>query len=279
MRLCGANFNKNFAPMKYLISTAELLAEPSTGIVVFDCRFNLMDKHQGEQQYQKGHIPGAYYLNLETQMSSPVAQHGGRHPLPDLNDFAHYLKEAGVNQHTMIVLYDDSRMAYAARAWWLLQLCGHTNVKILNGGFTAWIAAGGAIDRRTPAKKAGNFKLQVQQQLSIDRTEIVQQHSNLTLVDSREEKRFLGKEEPIDPIAGHIPEALNYFWQEVTDEKGFMKSVEFQQARWQIIKNKNNIVIYCGSGVTACVNLLSLSICGIDAKLYPGSWSDWCSYL
>jgi len=169
-------------------------------------------------------------------------------------------------------------MAYAARAWWLLKFMGHQDVRILNGGFNAWVEIHGAIDRREPAFKVGNFKAVSQANQTIDRDYILSNKS-LTLIDSREPRRFQGLEEPIDPIAGNIPNAVNYFWQDITDEQALVKSLEWQKIHWAALTNTNDIGVYCGSGVTACVNIFSLHLCGINAKLYSGSWSDWCSYL
>ena len=261
-----------------LISATELRALIGKATVVLDCRFNLMDKTQGQSLYRQGHIPGAYYVDLERDLSSAVQTHGGRHPLPDFEFLQNKLRSFGINQHTTVVVYDDSRLAYAARAWWLLKHLGHADVRILDGGFNSWVALNGAQDRREPALKLGNFKVAVQPNQTVDRNNILANEA-LTLIDSREARRYQGLEEPIDPIAGHIPNALNFFWQDVTDEKGFIKPVEWQQDHWKDVSTNNNLAVYCGSGVTACVNIFSLHLCGIDAKLYPGSWSDWCSYL
>lgn len=264
--------------MNHFISSEQLKTQ-LTKVVIFDCRFNLMNKILGSEQYRTGHIPGAYYLDLEKDLSSAVETHGGRHPLPDIETFSKKLSAAGVNQYSTIVVYDDSRMAYAARAWWLLRYCGHQQVLILDGGFNGWVAAGGAIDRREPTQKNGNFKAVIQQDWIANRTDILQAGPAFTLIDSREAKRYRGEEEPIDPIAGHIPGALNYCWQDATTEQGFIKPETAQQLRWNDLDKRDNLVVYCGSGVTACVNILSLEMSGITAKLYPGSWSDWCSYL
>lgn len=265
-----------------LLSASELHNQLGKDTVVIDCRFNLMNKAQGLLEYQQGHLPGAYHLDLEKHLSSPVQVHGGRHPLPDIEQLQETLRRAGVYQHSRVVLYDDSRLAYAARAWWLLRYLGHTNVLILDGGFKAWVAFNGAIDKREPAVKSGNFKANVQPNFVVNRDAILQLNSGV-LIDSREPRRFQGLEEPIDPIAGHIANAVNYPWQDITDERGFMRPLEWQTAHWNnLILNldpQENIVVYCGSGVTACVNILSLHILGVEAKLYPGSWSDWCSYL
>ena len=261
-----------------LITAEQLQAQIGKGVVVIDCRFNLMDKNQGYQQYRAGHIPGAWYFHLEHDLSAPVAEHGGRHPLPGADILADKLRRAGVNQQTPIVVYDDSRMAFAARAWWLIRHLGHEHVAILDGGYQAWCALGGMQDRREPTPRAGNFRANFTTQDVVSYNDIQEQKSSMTLIDSREARRFAGLEEPIDPIAGHIPGALNYPWQEVTDEQGYIKPADWHQQRWQSLPDKHNLVVYCGSGVTACVNLLSLYLSGIEARLYPGSWSDWCSY-
>ncbi|MGV8835692.1 sulfurtransferase [Cellvibrio sp.] len=259
--------------------TSEQLKTQLGKVVIFDCRFNLINKTLGREQYRAGHIPGAYFLDLEKDLSSETGTHGGRHPLPDTETLSKKLRSAGVNQHSLIVVYDDSRMGYAARAWWLLRYFGHSQVLILDGGFTGWISAGGAIDRREPTIKNGNFKASLQEDWIVNRDDILLAGSSFTLIDSRETKRYLGEEEPIDPVAGHIPGALNYFWQDATTEQGFIQSDEVQRKRWADLTGRDNLVVYCGSGVTACVNLLSLEMSGVKAKLYPGSWSDWCSYL
>lgn len=259
--------------------TSEQLKTQLGKVVIFDCRFNLMNKTLGGEQYRAGHIPGAYFLDLEKDLSSETGTHGGRHPLPDADTLSKKLCAAGVNQHSVIVVYDDSRMGYAARAWWLLRYFGHSQVLILDGGFTSWVTAGGAIDRREPAVKNGNFKATLQKDWIVNRDDILQAGSGFTLIDSREAKRYRGEEEPIDPVAGHIPGALNYFWQDATTEQGFIQSDEMQLKRWTSLPSRENLVVYCGSGVTACVNLLSLEMSGVKAKLYPGSWSDWCSHL
>ena len=261
-----------------IISAQELQTQLGKNILVIDCRFNLVDKNQSLLQYIQGHVPGAYYFDLEQDFSSPAMIHGGSHPLPNIEQLQEKLRRAGVNQHSNIVLYDDSRMAYAARAWWLLHYMGHSNVQILDGGFDAWVELKGALDKREPAMKAGHFTAKIQASRIANREDILQS-KNVYLIDSREPRRFQGVEELIDPIAGNIAGAVNYPWQEITNEKGFMKPIEWQKNYWKNVATTENVVVYCGSGVTACVNILSLHLCGIDAKLYPGSWSDWCSYL
>lgn len=260
-----------------LITAPLLRAQIGKGVVIIDCRYSLADKSLGPNQYREGHLPGAYYFDLEHDLSGPRKDHGGRHPLPDKEIFAQKLRDAGVNRQSLIVVYDDSRMAYAARAWWLIRYLGHEQVAILDGGYRHWCQTGGALDRREPTAKNGNFRIQESRTTYVERDRLLGS-SDLTLIDSREPRRYAGLEEPIDPVAGHIPGALNYPWQDITDEQGLIKPLPWQKEHWKDLPKQDELVVYCGSGVTACVNLLSLHLCGIDAKLYPGSWSDWCSY-
>jgi len=251
-------------------------------VVIIDCRFSLADGDLGQKQYQESHIPGAFYLDLNRDLASAVGTHGGRHPLPNITELADKLSAIGINSsETLVVVYDDSRLAFAARLWWLLRYMGHSKVALLDGGFSAWKAAGHPVTDVLPDRPHGQFVTQLQQDLAVD-IEQVKQRKDLpetVLIDSRESERYAGLREPIDPIAGHIPGAVNYPWQGVTDETGKVRSTSEQKQRWAELETAEEIIVYCGSGVTACVNLLSLEIAGIpDAKLYVGSWSDWCSY-
>lgn len=253
---------------------ADHLNDPNVAIA--DCRFALMQPELGRQQYREGHIPGAYYFDLNQDLSSPVQKHGGRHPLPDPEQFAHKLSQLGITPSTLVVAYDDSRFGFAARFWWLLRYFGHENVRVLDGGFANWQNLGYPVTSIVPTERAGNFTPEIQSDWIADIAAV--KSGTSTLIDSREAERYRGEREPIDPIAGHIPGAVNYPWQLVTDDRGFLKTPEALKKHWSGIKD--DPIVYCGSGVTACVNLLALAASGIDrAKLYPGSWSDWCSYL
>jgi thiosulfate/3-mercaptopyruvate sulfurtransferase len=261
------------------------LDHPQT--VIVDCRFALTDPTLGRQQYQTSHIPGAYYFDLNQDLSGPVGKHGGRHPLPDLDAFAEKLAAIGVysgsgHEPTLIVAYDDSRLAFAARFWWLVRYLGHDRVAVLDGGFSGWQATGYPTTSAVPDLKPGKVvpHLRSDWVVDIETVKARKDLPNTALIDSREEKRYRGEHEPIDPIAGHIPGALNYPWQDVTNSSGYLLPQSAQQQRWATLSHPEEIVVYCGSGVTACVNLLSLEIAGIQiGKLYAGSWSDWCSYL
>jgi thiosulfate/3-mercaptopyruvate sulfurtransferase len=251
-------------------------------VAIIDCRFSLAEPQLGRSQYEAGHIPGAYYLDLTYDLSSPVTVHGGRHPLPDPDQLAHKLTQMGLTAQSWVIAYDDSRFAYAARVWWLLRWLGHQRVAVLNGGLAAYQSAGYPLTQEIPSPRTGNFIPHVRAQQALDKTTVDErkQLPTVALVDSREPARYRGEQEPIDPVAGHIPGAVNFPWQQVTDEQGYLRSPTDLQAHWQAIADTPEIIVYCGSGVTACVNLLALTAAGIThGKLYAGSWSDWCSYL
>ncbi|NCF19708.1 MAG: sulfurtransferase [Haliea sp.] len=263
-----------------------LLAEPEellgeSDALIVDCRFSLADPDEGRALYRQGHIPGAVYLDLNRDLSGPVGEHGGRHPLPDPEDFAATLANCGIGPDTLVIAYDDNRLAFAARLWWLMHSLGYRPPRLLDGGYQAFLAAGGeaCIDIPEPSlgqvPKAPAFS----GYCDIDGLRALQA-AGAMLVDSREEKRFEGLEEPIDPVAGHIPGAINRPWQGVTTDSGRLRDAGGLQGHWGDALEAEQLVVYCGSGVTACVNLFSLTLLGReDATLYAGSWSDWCSYL
>jgi thiosulfate/3-mercaptopyruvate sulfurtransferase len=290
------------APIVSATWLSQHLDDPQT--IVIDCRFELTNPQAGRQHYEVSHIPGAFYFDLNQDLSSPVGQHGGRHPLPDPGILAAKLTAIGIFSSsasssvetptqvpTQVILYDDSRLAYAARAWWLLRYLGHEQVAVLNGGWGGWQTAGHPVTAALPTPRSGNFipRIQPNWVVGINEVKALKDLPTVALVDSREGDRYRGEREPIDPVAGHIPGAVNYPWQEVTDEQGYLRSPTEQQQRWAALAGEAlaegtdapaAILVYCGSGVTACVNLLSLELAGIETgKLYAGSWSDWCSYL
>jgi len=262
-----------------LIEPAQLLAGHNA--VVFDCRFALADPLEGRMLYEQGHIPGAHYLDLNRDLAGPLEKHGGRHPLPDPTTFAATLARFGVGPQSEVVAYDDSRLAFAARLWWLLRALGYRAPRLLNGGYRAFLNAGGVpeIDIPVPQSIAPLPVAGFRGYCDIDGLREIQAHGAL-LVDSREPRRYAGLEEPIDPVAGHIPGAINRPWQGVTDADGSVLDTAGLRTHWGEALDAERLVVYCGSGVTACVNLFSLALLGReDATLYAGSWSDWCTYL
>ena len=263
-----------------LIEVDELNAQLNNTIVL-DCRFSLADAGAGEQNYQVGHIPGAFYCHLDKHLSGEKGERGGRHPMPSAHDFQLQLMRWGIETDSAVVVYDDQRCGFAARAWWLLTLADVRNVRILNGGYQAWIDANRPQDRRraivNSATAVPSQPLQFNQQRLQHYADVID-NTDLLLIDSREATRYRGESEPIDPIAGHIPEAINMPWLEVTDDKGYLQPIEFHQRRWQFLQDTDKTpVVYCGSGVTACVNLFSAALAGYSPSIYPGSWSDWCN--
>ena len=253
-------------------------------VVVVDVRFSLANPNLGRSQYQTGHISGAYYLDLDEDLSDSVEQHGGRHPLPDWSVFVEKLTQIGINSAppTQVVVYDDSRFAFAARFWWMLRYLGHEEVSILDGGIRAWKSAGLPLSKDIPAQRKGDFAPKLQKDWTVDIRTVRQRKDGLgvTIVDARSPERFRGEVEPIDPIAGSIPGAINAFWQDASTEKGYLKDAETLAGYWSGLNPMDKIIVYCGSGVTACVDLFSMAVAGHPMyKLYPGGWSDWCSYL
>lgn len=262
-----------------LVQPQQLLSDHQA--VLVDCRFSLANSAEGEHLYRQGHIPGAFYMHLENDLSGRPGEHGGRHPLPAPEAFAARLASCGIGRDTAVIAYDDSRLAFAARFWWLMRSLGYRPPRLLDGGYQGFLSAGGNVQSEVPPPLAGDSLGSLAFTGCCDIGELRQsQAAGALLVDSREQKRYQGIEEPIDPVAGHIPGAVNRPWQDVTDDNGRVKDDAGLQAHWGDALESESLVVYCGSGVTACVNLFSLALLGRDeAILYGGSWSDWCSYL
>ncbi|MEL7070539.1 MAG: sulfurtransferase [Cyanobacteria bacterium J06581_3] len=290
-------------PSSYLVDVqwlAEQVLQPSAdqrseasgvsgdrNLVIIDTRFALSAPTAGYEQYLAGHIPGAYYLDLNQDLSSPVQSHGGRHPLPNWDCFTQKLNQLGIysaapNGPTQIVIYDNSRFAFAARLWWMLRYLGHEQAAILDGGIQAWEKAGFPLTKEIPPKQAGDFQPQPQADwvVPIETLRERKHLSEVVMIDSRSPERWRGEVEPIDPIAGSVPGSINSFWKNISTEAGNLKPVGELIKHWSSLSPDDEIIVYCGSGVTACVNLFSLVMAGHPMhKLYPGGWSDWCSYL
>lgn len=254
----------------------------SPGLVILDCRFSLMQPGAGEDSYQKSHIPGAYYCHLEKDLSGPVITHGGRHPLPDLKTFQSFIEGVGINNETIVVAYDNGEGSYASRLWWLMKYIGHQEVYVLNGGFKSWEEAHYPVNSNLPSKSTASYELNIKSEMLATYEEVKKvaelPQQGTTLIDSREEKRYQGLEEPIDRIPGRIPGAINKFWIEGF-QSGLFKPVEEQKERFKDLDEGSNYIVYCGSGVTAAPNFLVLHELGFkNLKLYIGSYSDWVSY-
>ncbi|MEY9096753.1 sulfurtransferase [Paenibacillus sp. RC84] len=267
---------RNIVSLEWLY---EHLQDPD--LLIADCRFALGEPWSGRQDYSIDHIPGAFYVDLEEDMSGEKREHGGRHPLPDLGAFSMRASAIGVNASKTVVAYDDQGGAMAARLWWMLRFLGHERVYVLDRGYSQWKAAGYPVTAEAPQASPATFSPKVQRHMlaSMDEVKAKLGEKGTVLIDSREGARYRGEQEAIDPVAGHIPGARNRFWKDALDAEGSWRSAEEQKERFRGLENAEELIVYCGSGVTACPNVLALEEAGIPGvKLYAGSWSDWISY-
>lgn len=271
-----------------LISATELRALQAAGtpLVLLDCGFDLGDPAAGERAYAAGHLPGAHYAHLDRDLSGPKTGRNGRHPLPAREAIASRLGQWGVAPGMQVVTYDDQGMPYAARAWWLLRWLGHGAVAVLDGGRAAWLAAGGALSTDAPAAGSGPaypaaaapaMPLIAAQDLLARLGDV--QAGSLKLLDARAGERFRGEVEPMDPVAGHIPGATQRLFKDNLAADGRFKPAEQLRGEFTALGAAGaNSVQQCGSGVTACHNLLAMAHAGLGVStLYAGSWSEWCS--
>lgn len=265
-----------------LISTDELAAHlDDPQWVIIDCRFVLSKPEAGRALYRQSHIPGARYAHLNKDLSSTVSADSGRHPLPDPYVLAEKLGQWGIDKQTQVVVYDDTFGAMAVRMWWLLRWLGHEAVALLNGGLPKWQREKRPMDAELPEVASKAFEMQVNNALWVDAHTVdsIREHSDHTLIDARAEERYTGMIEPLDKVAGHIPGAINYPYEDNLDFSGkFMSAEELKEEYKDLIGNKDpaNIIHMCGSGVTACHNILAMEHAGLKgSKLYAGSWSEW----
>lgn len=271
-------------PYTTLVSTSTLAANlDDPDWRVFDCRFSLADVEAGAKSYRRGHIPGARHADLNRDLSSPARSYTGRHPLPDFNVLGRKLGDWGVNKRSQIVVYDDAGGAFAGRMWWLLRSMGHTSIAVLDGGFQQWQKQGLAVTTRLPTVAASQFRVYLDNRQWLNATQVedgLARHG-IALIDARTPERFSGQQEPIDPVAGHVPKALNRPLQTNLDKDGlFLSADQLRRQFSQLISpfQAEQVVHMCGSGVTACHNLLAMEMAGLHgSKLYAGSWSEWIS--
>ncbi|MCR2806034.1 sulfurtransferase [Paenibacillus soyae] len=268
----------NIVSLKWLLAR---MYEPD--IVIVDCRFLMGKPDAGRELYEASHIPGAVYMDLEKDLSAPVEEdgHGGRHPLPDIFDLTVALSRVGIGNESRVVAYDDQGGAMASRLWWLLKYLGHEQVYVLDEGFTAWVNAGFPVSSEQKVLIPAKFLAEVQHSMLAEMAEIQERlgDESLTLIDSREAPRYRGEVEPLDKVAGHIPGAINRFWKDGLSESGAWKDAASQADRFADLDRERELVVYCGSGVTATPNVIALQEAGFTkVRLYAGSWSDWISY-
>ncbi len=249
--------------------------------VIFDCRFSLADVQAGNRAYRQGHIPNARYADLNQNLSAPVKTYTGRHPLPNFANLASQLGRWGVSSRSQVVVYDDASGAFAGRMWWLLRTMGHQNVAILDGDIRHWQKLSLPLTTTLPSFTPNSFRSYPDdhQWLSAVQVENALAANRITLIDARTAERFNGLQEPIDPVAGHVPKALNRPFQANLEKDGrFLPPAQLNQQFKNLIKSRpaEQVVHMCGSGVTACHNLLAMEIAGLSgSKLYAGSWSEW----
>jgi thiosulfate/3-mercaptopyruvate sulfurtransferase len=276
-----------------LVDCATLAAHlADTDWRIFDCRHQLSDPNAGEQAYAAGHLPGAHFLHLDRDLAGPLNGKNGRHPLPDPQQLAQKLAAMGVAKQTQVVVYDDAGGMIAGRLWWLLRWLGHERVAVLDGGIDQWRKEGQALSRETPPSTPTAAPMLFAAELYDERDEhnhtvdVETLLTNLTdgalcVIDARSPDRFRGENETIDPVGGHIPGARNRFFRDNLDADGkFRSAAELRRAFLALLADvaPDHAVMHCGSGVTACHNLLAMEIAGLSgARLYPGSWSEWCS--
>ncbi len=276
--------------MQTLISAADLMAlqaQPTPAgraVVLLDCSFDLADATAGESAHAAGHLPGAVYAHLDRDLSGPKAGPGepsrGRHPLPARDQLAATAGAWGLAPGVQVVVYDAQGGPYAARAWWLLQWLGHADVAVLDGGTAAWLAAGGSLSNEVGvAQPQPPYPTQAPAMPTIDAAALQAALGQLVLIDARAPERYRGEVEPLDPVAGHIPGAVNRLFKLNLQADGrFKPAAELRAEFATLLQPGQPVVQQCGSGVTACHNLLAMAHAGLGvAQLYPGSWSEWCS--
>lgn len=270
--------------MKYttLVSVSDLAAHlDDVAWVVCDCRHDLVKTAVGREAYAQAHIPGARFVQVDNDLSAPLTGRNGRHPLPDPVKFVARLGELGIDSAKQVVTYDASGSAYAARLWWMLRWVGHESVAVLDGGWNAWTAARQRVTAESPAVTPLRFSPTYRMDLARDAAALISgpDKRRPILVDARSPDRFRGENETLDPVAGHIPGARNRFFRLNLGTDGRFKPATALRAEFNELlgaTTPSDVVHYCGSGVTACHNLLAMEIAGLaGSRLYPGSWSEW----
>ncbi|RME86117.1 MAG: sulfurtransferase, partial [Planctomycetota bacterium] len=268
-----------------LVTTDQLLEwsrENPEGLAIIDCRYDLQDHLLGFFAYRESHIPGAVYCQLNQDLAAKPGEQTGRHPLPSLDELEHAMGKLGVTMEKKVVVYDDKGGAFAGRLWWVLRYLGHPQVYLLDGGIPKWIAEEKPLKEGIEEGKGHVFKSFPRQSLLVTKEEILEklQSPLMLLVDARAPERYKGEVEPIDPVAGHIPGAKNLFYQWNLDEHGcFRPKEELLELYSSVIGEvePSQVVFYCGSGVTSCLNLIAMEYLELyGARLYVGSWSEWC---
>ena len=265
-----------------IVTTSELqvhLTDEDWAIV--DCRFDLARAQWGWEEYQKSHIPGAVYADMNHDLAGPITPDSGRHPLPDIQRLSRRLSEWGIGKDTQVVAYDDAGGSFAVRLWWLLRFLGHPSVAVLDGGFPKWTGEGrptaSGIETRPPAEFIPHPAWDML--VTAEEVDRIRQDPSYRLIDARSHDRFSGQNEPIDPVAGHIPGAVNRFYARNLTRQGTFLPPETLREQFSTLLGSidpDHAVVYCGSGITSIHHLLAMELAGLPgARLYLGSWSEW----
>lgn len=248
--------------------------------VIFDCRHELTNPEFGVKAYAQSHVPNALFAHLDRDLAAPLTGRNGRHPLPDPGVFAGWLARMGVSNDRQVIGYDNAGGVYSSRLWWMLRWIGHQSVAVLDGGWQAWLAAGQPVSAEVRVPKPAGFTGKPEES-AVDAKYVLEhlQSPDMVLIDARANDRYHGQNETIDPIGGHIPGAHNRFFKDNLTPQGFFKSPEQLRDEFKPFVGNGSpqkVVSQCGSGVTACHNLLAMEIAGLKGgRLYPGSWSEW----
>lgn len=268
-----------------LVSTEWLaahLADPS--IRVADVRWSLLERDKGRNAYAQAHIPGAVFVDVDTELAAPRGEGPGRHPLPRPESFAASMSHAGIGPDTHVITHDFGDGSTAARLWWLLHYFGHDRVSLLDGGMARWVAEGRPLDRAVPSPAPGSFVVRPRPEMRVDADDVERQRDDprTLLLDARAAERYEGRTEPIDPVAGHIPGAKSHPYPanvRSAEDPRFREPAVLRETFERLgADGAERVICYCGSGVNACSNLFALRLAGFDSGvLYEGSWSDWCS--
>lgn len=271
-------------PFTTLIDVDSLVALAGSAVLL-DCRFDLNDPGAGRRAYAEGHIPGARHADLNQDLSSPVTSTSGRHPLPAPDALAEYFAAAGIGRGTQVIAYDEANGSFAARAWWLLGWLGKAPVAVLDGGFKAWVAAGAPVETGESKPARGDpqpaFTVHLRPETVLTATDVLRalEDPRRLLVDARAAERFAGTVEPLDPVAGHVPGAVNHpFTGNLGEDGRFLPAAELRRRWLDRLRGTEpeDAILMCGSGVTACHNILAMASAGLPGgKLYAGSWSEW----
>ena len=267
-----------------LVSTEVLAAHlDDPGWIVFDTRHDLAWPEKGREAWKAAHIPGAYFMHMDEDLSGHKTGRNGRHPLPPVTDFAARMNRCGVGPGRQVVVYDDGGGSFAVRLWWMLRWLGHEQVALLDGGFAAWKRENRPLDAAVPAPREGNFEPRPAPGATVDTATVAAGLGSpgMVLLDARAATRYMGENETLDPVAGHIPGSLNRFWQHNLGYDGrFLAPEELHAEFIEELGDvpPSSVVHSCGSGVTACHNLFAMELAGLaGSRLYPGSWSEWCA--